>query len=252
MSYLDFREPFSAWSHGLWLLLSVPATVLLWRRCGGNRAKRFTLLIFGLSLAACSLGSTLYHGVRVGNDGLELFDRLDHVGIHLLIAGSYTPLAWNLLRGHWRWGTLLAVWSSTLVGSGLLLANIRLPGPLQTCEYMALGWGALLCYCEMARVISHRAMRPLVLGGVFYSIGALLNLMEWPNLWPGVFGPHEMFHLWVMAGSAFHFWFMLTAVVPFACAYQTSAIRGDHPSGSRTPSGVGFPGSPFPDKLYGE
>ena len=67
MVYLfQFREPFSAWSHGLWLLLSIPATFVLWRRCGGDRAKQLSLTVFGLSLAACYLGSMLYHGVRLG------------------------------------------------------------------------------------------------------------------------------------------------------------------------------------------
>ncbi len=219
MIYLfQFREPFSAWSHALWLLLSIPATFLLWKRCNGDRAKKLSLLIFGLTLAACYLGSMLFHGVRLDEAQIEFFDRLDHIGIHLLIAGSYTPLAWNLMQGRWRWGTLLAVWITTLISSGLLLANYCLPLPLATCEYMALGWGALFVYFEVARVISHRSMRPLVLGGVLYSIGALLNVMNWPELWPGVFGAHEMFHLWVMAGSFAHFWFMLTAVAPFACA----------------------------------
>jgi hemolysin III len=220
MDFLNFREPFNAWSHALWLLMSVPATLVLWRRSRGDRAKRVTLAVFGLSLAACYLASTLYHGLRVGKDRIELFDRLDHVGIHLLIAGSYTPVAWNMLRGRWRWGTLGAVWASTALGSALLLAKMRPPLPVATCEYLMLGWGSLFCYFEIARVLSHRPLRPLLAGGVFYSVGAVLNVMHWPVLWPGVFGPHEIFHVWVMAGSLSHFWFMLTVVVPFAWAAQ--------------------------------
>lgn len=216
MSYLDFREPFNAWSHGLWLVMSLPATFILWRRSEGDRAKRLTLLIFGMTMSACYMASMLYHGVRLEKEGLDFFDRLDHIGIHLLIAGTYTPLSWSLLVGRWRWGTLGAVWGSTLIGSALLLANIRLPGPLATCEYLALGWGALLCYFQMARVLGHRSMLPLVVGGVFYSVGAMINLMHWPALWPGVIGPHGVFHLWVMAGTTIHFWFILTAVVPLA------------------------------------
>lgn len=225
MTFFHFREPFSAWTHGLWLVLSVPATLYLLSRCGRDRGKRWTLTIYGLGMAACYLGSAVYHGVRCSEGGLDLFERLDHVGIHLLIAGSYTPLAWNLLRGPWRWGTLSAVWSTTAVASTLLIANTRLPTPLATCEYLALGWGALLCYFEIARVVSRRAIRPLVVGGVFYSVGALLNLLGWPVLWPGVVGSHEVFHLWVMAGSSAHYWFMLTAVVPFAYA-ATAGLDG--------------------------
>ena len=216
MIYLQFREPFNAWSHGLWLILSLPATYLLWKRCDGDRAKRLSLLVFGLTMSACYLGSMLNHGVRLKHEGIDFFDRLDHIGIHLLIAGTYTPLAWSLMRGPWRYGTLAAVWTTTLVGSGLLLANIRLPVPLATCEYMALGWGALLIYVQMARVLTHKRMTPLVFGGICYTIGAVINVMHWPAPWPGVIGPHGVFHLWVMAGSTFHFWFMLTAVVPVA------------------------------------
>jgi hemolysin III len=211
---IPFREPFSAYSHGLWLVLSVPATLILLQRSGRDSAKRLSFLIFGLSLSACYLSSMLYHGVRLEKSGIELFDRLDHVGIHLLIAGSYTPLAWNLMQGRWRWGTLIAVWSTTLISSGLLLASVRLSLPMATCEYLALGWAGVLCYFQVSRVVSHKALRPLVAGGICYSVGAVLNLMRWPVLWPGVFSSHDVFHLWVMAGSLAHVWFMYSAVVP--------------------------------------
>jgi hemolysin III len=212
MGCFDFREPFSAWSHAAWLLLSLPATYILVRRSGGDRAKRVSLFVFGITLSACYLGSTLFHGVRSGEARIMFFDRLDHVGIHLLIAGSYTPLAWNLMRGPWRSGTLAAVWLSTLAGSTMQLLNIQFSPLLATCEYLALGWGALFCYFEIARTVPHRRLLPLVVGGMLYSVGAVLNLLHWPVLWPGVFGSHEMFHLWVMAGSVAHFWFMLTVV----------------------------------------
>ncbi|MFO0910417.1 MAG: hemolysin III family protein [Isosphaeraceae bacterium] len=216
MHWWQFREPFSAWTHASWFLLSIPATIILWRRSAAQPAQRLTLMVFGVSLAACALASTLFHGVNVGPDDLHLYDRLDHVGIHLLIAGTYTPLAWNLLRGRWRWGTLGLVWSMTTVASVLLLAKIKLPTPLATAEYLALGWGALFCYVEIARILPHRVLRPLVLGGVFYSVGAVLNLLQWPEPWPGVIDAHGVFHLWVIAGSWAHIWFMLSVVIPFA------------------------------------
>lgn len=252
MSYLEFREPFNAWSHGLWLILSLPATFILWRRCESDRAKRLSLLIFGLTMSACYLGSMLYHGVRLEREGIDFFERLDHIGIHLLIAGTYTPLAWSLMRGAWRYGTLAAVWTTTLIGSALLLANIRLPVPLATCEYMALGWGALLIYMQMARVLTHKRMTPLVLGGVCFTIGAVMNVMHWPALWPGVISPHGVFHLWVMAGSVCHFWFMLTAVVPVAAyvrvpqAQTVSAYEGES---GRQPQGA-FKLNPFTGRWH--
>ena len=86
---------------------------------------------------------------------------------------------------------------------------------MRTGLYLGLGWGALFCYFDIARKLSHRAMRPFLAGGVFYSVGAVLNLLHWPVLWPGVFQAHELFHLFVMAGSLSHFWFILTAVATF-------------------------------------
>jgi hypothetical protein len=67
--------------------------------------------------------------------------------------------------------------------------------------------------------VSHRALLPVVLGGLFYSLGAVLNSLRWPTLWPGVFGVHDLFHLFVMADSLTHYWFILKVVVPFGCGH---------------------------------
>jgi hemolysin III len=212
MTYLEFREPVSAWTHGSWLLLSIPATALLWRRSEGDLARRLSLLVFGLSLAVCYAGSTLFHAVRLAPGWLYWFDTLDHIGILTLIAGSYTPVAWNLLHGRLKWGTLVCAWLAAGVGTGLLLVCGLFSMFWSTLFYLAMGWGAVFCYIALARAHSHRTVFPLLLGGILYSLGAVMNLTHWPDLWPGVFGPHEMFHLFVMAGSAAHFMFMLDVV----------------------------------------
>ena len=104
MTAFDFREPVSAWTHFAGLMLAVPGTLILLGRSGGEPGKRLSLLVYGLSLIFCYAASTLYHGVRLPADRLAAFIRLDSVGIFALIAGSYTPLAWNLMRGRWRAG----------------------------------------------------------------------------------------------------------------------------------------------------
>src|SRR4051812_2745024 len=93
-----FREPASAWTHFVGFLLSLLGTVILLRR-SGDPGKRISLLVYGFCLVTCYAASTLYHGVRLPADRLAVFIRLDSVGIFALIAGSYTPLAWNLMRG---------------------------------------------------------------------------------------------------------------------------------------------------------
>ena len=215
MNILELREPFSAWSHGSWLLLSLPAVVLLWRRGGGDLGKRVSLVVFGLSLVACFAGSTLYHGVRGSQERIAFFALMDYIGIYLLIAGTYTPIAWNMMDGRRRLIVLTAAWLLAFAGIALQACCTSLAPELRTGLYLGLGWGALFCYVDLARKLSHRRMRPFLAGGVFYSVGAVLNLLHWPILLPGTFHAHELFHLFVMAGSLSHFWFILTAVATF-------------------------------------
>jgi hemolysin III len=215
MEWLHFREPVSAWSHALGLLLAVPATLLLLRRSGGNRLKQLGFLIFGGSLAACYGGSTLYHGVRGSWEEIAWFATLDYIGIYLLIAGSITPVALVVLVGRWRWGSLTLAWLLASLGITLRLTVHGIPLPVTTALYLAMGWGVLACYFELARALPPRAMNLALLGGFFYSAGALLNVLHWPVLWPGVVGPHEVFHVFVLAGSTAHVLFTLTVVAPF-------------------------------------
>ena len=191
MDLLNPREPINTWSHGLWLMIALAGIIVLWQRGHGDRAKQVSLLIYGLSLIFCSACSTLYHGVRLPGERIKAFALLDHVGIYILIAGTYTPIAWTFLRRHWRRGVLGLVWSWAALGITIRLTYETLPPWLYTGFYLGMGWGALFCYFEVARRLSHRAMIPIVAGGVLYSLGAIFNLLHEPVLWPGVFQAHR-------------------------------------------------------------
>ncbi len=116
MDLLNAREPINTWSHGLWLLIALAGTIMLWQRGQGDRAKQVSLLIYGLSLIFCSASSTLYHGVRLPGERIRAFALMDHIGIYMLIAGTYTPIAWTFLRRHWRRGVLGPVWFWAALG----------------------------------------------------------------------------------------------------------------------------------------
>lgn len=223
MVLFDLREPVNALSHGAGMVLALPLTWAFWRHgadrteAGGgpyHRGKRIALLVFGFSLAICYGNSAVYHAARTDGPSLNSLRRLDHVGIYLLIAGTYTPAAWTLMRHGWRQGTLATVWSLAIFCAGRVWFGGILPTWISTLTYLALGWGVLLCYRELARELSHRTLRPLPLGGAFYSVGALINLSGRPALVPGAFGAHELFHFFVLAGSACHAYFMFRVVVP--------------------------------------
>ncbi len=234
MHLFDLREPVNAWSHGAGMMLALPVTWILWKRCAAigdcnrlkledwrgstryQRNKALGLLIFGISLTLCYGVSAAFHAVQLKGELLYRLQRLDHVGIYLLIAGTYTPVAVALLRGAWSWGTLGTVWTVALVCASRVWYGGVLPIWISTLVYLTMGWGSLFCYCELARGYSHRALVPLPVGGILYSIGALINLARWPVLSPGHFGSHELFHFFVIAGSACHIFFMLKVVIPAA------------------------------------
>jgi hemolysin III len=215
MDFLELREPVSTWSHCAGLLLALPGTYLLWRRSAGDFTKRLSVLIYGLTLVFCYSASTLYHGVRLPAERIAAFARLDSVGIFALIAGSYTPIASCVMRGRWRRWTLAVVWGVAAAATVLIATGRHFSPMLATGLYLGMGWGAVVCYSEVAHVVSHRALLPIIVGGMSYSVGAVLNLLHWPVFYPGIFGAHELFHLFVLAGSLAHYLFILKVVVPF-------------------------------------
>jgi hemolysin III len=225
MYWLGFREPISSWTHGFWMLCAVPGCLVLWRACGCDRAKQIGLLLFGASLVCCFGGSSLYHGVCLPPPQIEICRIIDHIGIFLLILGTITPLALVLLTGRWRILTLALAWGSASLGIVLLVTWPDAPSWLHTVIYLTIGWVISVGYFEMARVLPSGAMRSLFVGGLFYTIGAILNLTGWPTLFPQVFGTHEVFHLFVMAGSLCHFWFMVRWVAPFDRRRIAAATR---------------------------
>jgi hemolysin III len=231
MVLTDLREPINAWSHGAGMMLAIPVTWFMCKRCRKFRAdcaeemrllsasryervKLTCLLVFGLTLTSCYGISALFHGVRFSGESLARLQRLDHIGIFFLIAGTYTPVAWSLMRGHWWWVTLTTIWTVAGVCAGRVWCGGLMPVWVSTAIYLVMGWSAVFCYFELARSYSHRTLAPLPLGGVFYSVGALFNLANWPVFVPGVFAAHELFHFFVIAGSACHIFFMLKVVVP--------------------------------------
>jgi hemolysin III len=234
MDLFDPREPVNTWSHGLWLAFALPGIFLLWRRGRGDRGKQWSFLVYGLGLVGCSAASTLYHGVRAADDRIRMFALIDYMGIYTLIAGSYTAIVWNVLSGSWRRGILMVVWLWAVAGSAHRLLFDTSPVWVSTAMYLAMGWGAVLCYFEVARRVSHRNLLPIVVGGVLYSLGAVINLLHQPVLWPGVFQAHELFHIFVVAGSLAHYWFMLTVIAPYVGDSEvTSPVLADRGSARR-------------------
>jgi hemolysin III len=224
MEWLYFREPISAWTHGVWALLTLPGTWLLWHRAQGDWTKRGGGLVYGLSLFLCFSSSFLYHAARLSEGSIDMLNTLDHLSIYVLIAGTATPIALVVLDGNWRPRFLASIWLMALSGAAVQLALGRLPPWLATSCYLSVGWVGCVMYGEVVRKLSHRKIRLLWLGGLFYTLGAVINLRDWPELLPNFFGAHEVFHLFVMAGSLCHYCFTVGAVLTYEQAQLSAEL----------------------------
>ena len=214
MDLLHVRQPVNAWTHGVWVLFCIPACLYLHLRAGRNLLKQVGLTAFTIGLVCCFAGSWLYHSVPPAS--VSVCMQLDYIGIFLLILGTTTPVVLVVLRGWLRWSMVFLFWSMGTAGVVLRALAVPLPDGVSTAFYIMMGWTSLLCYVELSRRLSYRALRPVWIGGVIYSVGGLTSTLHWPNLWPpGVFGAHELSHVCFMLASLCHYVFMLRVVVPY-------------------------------------
>jgi hemolysin III len=215
MEWFVLRQPVSAWTHASWWILSIPTTILLCRLARGNVLKQAGFVIFGICLVLCYGSSTLWHALRLPENDMELFAAFDYAGIFALIAGTTTPVLLVVLRGPWRVGSVTATWLLAACGIAVSFFHMDVSNKVFTMLYLGMGWGMCFSYFQLTRVLRHRQMALVLVGGLFYSIGAILNWANWPVLLPGWVGPHEVFHVLVMAGTVSHFLFMVKVVLPF-------------------------------------
>ena len=212
------REPVNGLTHAAGGVLAVAGlVVLLATAASARRVDQLVAFgVFGLSLISLYTASSLYHLLPLSPAGVAKLRRLDHMSIFVLIAGTYTPFCLLALEGTWRWGLLSLIWVLALCGVLLKLLWMDAPRWLSVVLYLGMGWVALIAAPALFRAVDVGGMAWVLAGGLTYSAGALVYALERPNLVPGVFGFHEVWHLLVMAGSACHFWAVLRYVAPLA------------------------------------
>ena len=204
-----FSEPFSCWSHLLAATVAAVGIYFLSRRGKGSKGRLFSLGVFSFSLIFLFSMSGVYHLLEPGGVPRAVFQRLDHAAIWVLIAGTFTPIHAILFRGLWRWGILLLVWVIAITGLVLEVVFFsEIPEWLTLSFYLGLGWIGVFSGWKFRRSFGDSSSRYLLWGGLLYSFGAVLEFLRWPVLISGVVGPHEVFHLFVVAGAATHWYFV--------------------------------------------
>ncbi len=204
-----FADPFSSMLHLLAAAVFSVLSFFLVARGRGSVGRMFSLAVFAFSVVFLLSMSGIFHLLPRGGTGRMVLQRLDHAGIFLLIAGSFTPLHSILFTGFWRWGMLSLVW--TLAVAGITLKSIffdSIPEWLGLSIYLGMGWLGLLSGFLLARRFGWSFAKPLLYSGLAYSLGGITEHFGWPILIPGIIGPHEIFHLVVIAGIGIHWYFI--------------------------------------------
>jgi hemolysin III len=204
-------EPVSALTHLAAAFAALLGTLLLLYLARGQAAKMITLAVYGLSMILLFSASTLLHGIKLPQHRRMWLHRLDHVAIFLLIAGTYTPIIYNLLPAAWGLPLLLAIWALALLGMAYKLFSPRIHGLFNASAYPVLAWAGVLPAALAYRVepfVPAAGLALLFVGGMIYMLGFVVYYLRRPDPWPAVFGHHEIWHVLVMAGSFCHFAFM--------------------------------------------
>lgn len=212
--FLKMKEPVNTWTHFITFLVAIVGLVFLILLSKDNVSKLVTMTIYGTSVILLYGASSLYHWVRTTPKKELILKKLDHIAIYLLIAGSYTPVFFYGLQGAWKWTMLIAVWSLAVIGAVLKIWFVQAPRYVSTSFYVTLGWIAVIPFFQLAGNLPVGAIVLMVTGGVVYTIGAIIYATQCFDFFPNRFGFHEIFHLFVMAGSAIHFAMMMIYILP--------------------------------------
>jgi hemolysin III len=175
---------------------------------------RVVATIYAAAVSALLGTSALYHRVTWQPAARRWMRRLDHSMIFVLIAGTYTPVAVIALSGALARTVLIVVWAGAAAGIVFKLAWIDAPKWLFAAVYVALGWVSVAVFGELPGAIGWIGVAGIALGGLLYTVGAIIYATGRPNPWPAVFGYHEIFHALVIAAAALHYAVIAFLVLP--------------------------------------
>ena len=171
---VKIKEPVNALTHFVTFIASIVGLVFLIILAKNNVSKLVTMTIYGISIIFLYGASSLYHWLKVSPQKTLLLRKLDHVAIYLVIAGSYTPVFYYGLTGAWKWAMLIAVWTLALIGVFLKICSMQIPRYVSTVFYVTLGWIALVPFLQLFNNLPPGAVYLMVIGGVIYTIGAII------------------------------------------------------------------------------
>lgn len=199
------REPVNSLTHWAGAILALIGLIALIIIGWDTPAKIISFAIYGVSLIFMFSASATYHMVRVKDRALEIFRKVDHAAIFVLIAGTYTPFCVNAFTGFWKWGMLSLIWSLAIIGIIVKIFYIRAPRWLNAGIYVLMGWISVAAAGQMLASLPAWVFGWLIAGGVIYTLGAVVYATKIFNFKPGVFGFHEVWHIFVLLAAIAHY-----------------------------------------------
>ncbi len=203
-----FHEPFSCFTHLFAAPIFAIVGIRLIRRGRGSPGRMLSLGVLVFTTVFLLTVSGVYHLLSPGA-GRYVLRILDIDGVFALIAGTATPVHSILFRGRMRWLPLLMYWA--VAAAGISLRSVfpeGLPMALGIGVFLAMGWAGVATMLFLWRQFGYEFVRPLLMGGAAYTIGAVLLVADWPVVIQGVVGPHELWHLAVLGGLFWHWRFV--------------------------------------------
>ncbi len=203
------NEPFSAITHLVAAFVFFGFGLRLIMEASGSRVRVITVGIYVFSVVFLLSMSSVFHLLQPGSEARGVLQRLDHAGIFILIAGTFTPVHAILFKGFWSWGFLVIIWGLAITGLTLKTIYFNdLTELLGLMFYLGLGWLGFLSAFLTHQLHGFTMIKPLLFGALAYTVGASLEFLRLPVIIPGVIGPHELFHIAVLAGIAWHWYFI--------------------------------------------
>lgn len=203
-----FKDPASAWTHFAGFWAAMVGLLFLIIQAPPESAKLASFVFYGICLAVLFLASSCYHFFDIGERGNHMLRRVDHAAIYWLIVGTYVPPVVHLLDGAWRTNMLIVLFVIGTMGSLYKLIWFKAPVWLDVMVYVGLGWMIFIPGDRIWAAMDTYTFAWMLIGGLFYTVGAVVFATEWPDPWPKKFGHHDVWHLFVLAGAACHFYFV--------------------------------------------
>jgi len=216
--FRTLREPVNGLTHLVAAVIAFVGLIVLACLAKDNLAKLASLGFYGSSLVLMFSTSAIYHLIKAGPRVTLFLRKLDHSAIYLLIAGTYTPICLYYFTGFWRLGILAVIWSLALMGITVKLFVINAPRWFTAGVYLLMGWLSIAAIGEILSRVPPGALAWLLAGGLFFTGGAVVYILKKPDLFPGVFGFHELWHIFVILGAFSHYAMMLAYIAPTGTA----------------------------------